>query len=43
LIVAVALAIEVAGIVVTVGVAAVVKLKTEPYVVPTAFVAFTWK
>jgi hypothetical protein len=33
----------VADVVTTVGVAAVVKLKTEPYVVPTALVAFTWK
>jgi hypothetical protein len=33
----------VAGEVVTVGVAAVVKLSTDPYVVPWEFTAFTWK
>jgi hypothetical protein len=33
----------VAGFVVTVGVAAVVNERTEPYVVPTEFVATAWK
>jgi hypothetical protein len=33
----------VAAVVVTVGVAAVVKDNTAPYEVPTEFVAFTWK